>query len=77
MAGFEAGGAGRGQIFLIGGHQRGLFAAYGGGNGEQGGVLFSGRGGGQTARGSTGLAADGLHVVFDVHDFQWQGKRTL
>jgi hypothetical protein len=65
---FEAGGAGRGQIFLIGGNQRGLLAADGGGNGEQGGILFGGRGCRPGGARQPGLAADGLHVFLDVHD---------
>ena len=65
---FESGGAGGGQIFLVGGDQRGLVATDGGGDGEQRGILLGGRSRGEAARGNPGLTADGLHVVLDVHD---------
>jgi hypothetical protein len=76
--GFEAGGTGGGKIFGIGGDQRGFFAADGGGDVQQCGVLFRGRCGGEAARGSAGLAADSLHVVLDIHGFvRRKGKGTL
>ena len=57
------------DTYQPGGDEGRLFTADRSGNGEQGGVFFSSRSGGQTARGSAGLTANGLHVIFDVHDF--------
>ncbi len=67
QGGFEAGGAGGGQVFLVGGDQRGLLTADGGGDVQQRSVLFGSGRPGQAARGGAGLAADGLHVFLDIH----------
>ena len=75
--GFQAGGTGGGEVFGIGGEQRSLFAANGGGDVAQGGVLLGSRRSGQPARGGPRLAADGLHVFLDVHDVPDAGQRNI
>ncbi len=66
---FKPGRAGGGEVFLVGGNQRGTFAADGGGDGQQGGVFFSGRRHCRAPGGGARLAANGLHVVLYIHDF--------
>jgi hypothetical protein len=64
----EAGGARGGDIFLIGGEQRVALPPDRRGDGAQRAVLGLAVGARHQARGLAGVATDGLHVLFDVHE---------